>query len=515
MIRRTFVLAALLLPVGGCFLGDVCDEYFDGTCPPYGSSGGAGGGDGAGGEGGGGVGGDGGGGGQPPTECTPVQGQTIGADCGVFVKSGGTGSGTQADPFGSVVDAVARLGGDKRIYVCGGETFEGSITLPSDVSIYGGLDCSQWLFESGNPKPEILGGADTPALRVSGSGAGTLSFLRITGAAAVSAGSSSIAVLVGGAETTIRDCELTAGAGAVGVAGEPQAKVVTPGTANGKAPLEVGCDGTTTLNVGGESGLNNCGATPVDGGLGGSGTNATNGGAGSPGSAGATAGAGEVGGGSPMACGTGGQGAQGTAGTPGPGALSTDTGTLSSSGYAAPTAPSGLGAGSFGQGGGGGGGANMCTGAGPGGGGGGAGGCGGLPGNGGQGGGGSFALISANASVTLENTTLVAAAGGTGGAGDAGQPGMDGGIEGAAGTGGGACNGGPGGNGGQGGAGGGGRGGPSVGIASIGDAPQEVGTVEVTMAPVAAPGGAGGNGRGANVGDPGADGIRELRASWP
>ena len=278
MNARCLKLAIVLLGTSiapGCY-GTACEEDAR-LCTPGDGAAGEGGEGGAGGDGGGDVGGSGGEGGGTPPGCEPIEDEPIGTGCGVYVASGATGDGTQLSPFGTVTQAVAELGSAKRIYICGGETFTGSIDLPSDVSIYGGMDCAAWVFRSANPKPEIVGDADEPAIAISGSEAGTLSFVRVTAADAVTPGESSVAVFIQGAETTIRDCELTARAGATGAPGAPQQKVLTPATANGTAG-ENGCDGTTMTNVGGDPGLNSCGGPDLDGGPGGNGTNSGTGG---------------------------------------------------------------------------------------------------------------------------------------------------------------------------------------------------------------------------------------------
>ncbi len=350
---RWLTIFTLPLLGAGCF-ESLCDLT---ECVEDGGAGAAG----AGGEGGDGVGGNAGGeggGGAPPVGCEPAEGEPIGPDCGVFVQAGEAGNGSQTSPYGSVTEAVANIGGATRIYICGGESFTGSIQLASDISVYGSLDCASWRFQSANPRPEIVGTADEPAVTISGSGAGELMFLRVRGADANAAGSSSIAVMVIDAETTIQDCELVAGTGATGVSGEPQAKAMTPVAASGGSG-DNGCGGT--FNNPGLSGLNTCASTNVQGGLGGIGTNAV---AGTGGDAGdgqplgplGQGGVGELVLGAGQPCTTGGVGATGTAGTPGGGATASDQGMLTADGYQAPTAPAGATAGAFGQGGGGGGG---------------------------------------------------------------------------------------------------------------------------------------------------------------
>jgi hypothetical protein len=77
----------------------------------------------------------------------------------------------------------------------------------------------------------------------------------------------------------------------------------------------------------------------------------------------------------------------------------------------------------------------------------------------------------------------------------------------------GACSGGPGGAGGRGGAGGGGRGGPSVGIAYVGTAPSEEGSIEISIG-AAGSGGLGGDGGPGNQATAGAMGLSIERQDW-
>ena len=51
-----------------------------------------------------------GGGGGLPTDCAPTEGVGIPETCGVFVKSGGSGDGSQGSPFGTVVEASTSTG---------------------------------------------------------------------------------------------------------------------------------------------------------------------------------------------------------------------------------------------------------------------------------------------------------------------------------------------------------------------------------------------------------------------
>ncbi len=516
-MRQANIIGALitLLTVHITACSDDLCELVD--CSEGGTGAGAGG-SGAGGNGtGGGTGGQGGEGGSViPAECNPTEGQPVGADCGVFVKSGSNGDGTQASPFGSITGAVQGIGSATRIYVCGGDTFTGSVELPGGVSLYGGFDCTAWSYGDAAPKPTINGDVEEPALKIMESGTSVVQSMKIESPDAGTAGSSSIAVMVSGATVRFDRCSIRAGDGASGKPGEHQNIAVTPAAANA-GPGGTGCVDSMPVG-GGASGELTCAGSDRSGGVGGSGGSGNSGGMGSSGT---PAGANNMGGKGktttvPLACANGGFGDPGTHGTPGSGALATDQGTVDEAGYVGASGQDGLTAGDPGQGGGGGGGGNSCSGfVGPGGGGGGAGGCGGLPGQGGGGGGGSFGLvILAGSDVTLVDVTVKAGAGGMGGAGDSGQEGMEGGTEGGAGGGTGACPGGHGGKGGQGGAGGGGRGGPSVAIAYVGDPPTEMGDNQVDAAATPAAGGDGGDGGVGNTGGPGAEGATAARLAF-
>lgn len=523
--RTLYWLAVVTSTLGAACHSSFCEEYADACASGGGGgepngAGGAGGGTGA--EGGGGApqGGNGGGGegaagGGPPTSCTPAEGVAIGEECGVFVAAGPDGSGTQDSPYGSVVSALGGLGGKTAIYICGDDRFDASIDLPSGVSLYGQLDCDGWKYAGANPRPTLRGDVNEPAVTVS-AGTSTIQSVKLEALEATDAGASSVALWVAGGTVAVVDCDLSAADGAAGAPGDPQAKANTPTAANGGNGT-AGCTGAVGVLGGG--GQLMCQAIDVAGGLGGSGTNASTGGPGDDGKplgAMGQGGVGEDAQGVGVPCVTGQVGAFGTAGMPGAG-NTTGLGTFTSSAYQGAVGDDGMGPGNFAQGGGGGGGADACTtglmGSGPSGGGGGAGGCGGNPGDGGQGGGGSFGLVSVNATVSLDNVSIRTGSGGQGGAGDAGQEGMDGGEAGQQGGPSGACPGGPGGKGGRGGAGGGGRGGPSVGIAFVGDAPIETGTIEIEVDDQAL-GGMGGDGGPGNQGGVGGLGIAVQRQEF-
>ena len=203
--------ALALLVIGcsaviGCGDDSSCPEGFVCTPEGGGGSGGGGGAQGGGGIGGnaggggnaaGGQGGDGGQGGGPNPICTPMEGEAIGAQCGVFVNAASVGGdGSQAMPYSSITQAVANLGSATHIYVCGNGNYVGSLALPSGVAMTGSLDCAQWSYSASNPKPAIVSDPNLIALSLVGPGDNQLVSLRVEGANASAPGVSSIALLV-------------------------------------------------------------------------------------------------------------------------------------------------------------------------------------------------------------------------------------------------------------------------------------------------------------------------------
>ncbi len=512
--------ARVARPAGGiaivfcvhCGDADYCEQFDKGLpCPKEEGGGGqAGSGQGgAGGGGNGGTGGDGGSGGGVPAECDLVEGEAIGATCGIFVKAGAAGDGSQGSPYGTIQDAVDNIKTATRIYVCGGDTFNGSVELPGGVSLYGALDCDGWKFADANAKPHILGDADIPALAITEAGTTRIDHIDVESPSAVAVGASSIAVLVRTTTVTLDHCSLTAGDGAKGEAGAPFGATAQPGGMGMQGSQ--GCqDGN--VHSGGAPGMNPVCVDQAGGG-GGQGQSGGTGGPGGPGDPSGTGGLGGVGQGVAGAC-TGGEGDSGGPGEPG--LAGSGIGQLEGSDYTPAQAPAGGGPGDPGYGGGGGGGAHKCETnfSGPGGGGGGAGGCGGAAGRGGFGGGASFALAVITADVTVVDSTLTAGTGGEGGDGGAGQLGGLGGdggpkgiVNGSNGSAADACSGGKGGAGGRGGAGGGGAAGPSAAIARVDSTVDRQGTVVATPGSSGS-GGVGGDNEGQGSsgpqGDPGA-----------
>ena len=454
------------------------------------SSGGTGGGGGTGGNGGtggsGGAGGSGGGDIVVPAECVPNQNaKIVSNDCGVFVSSslGSEGkAGTKEEPLKTLAEAVTLAAGlGKPVYACAEVLLEDTgVDVPAAARIFGGLDCTKsWAYGGVTTKTTVTAPAYVIPLRLqSGKGTTRLEDVHVLAASAALPNGSSIAVIVDGVSASFARSLLEAGDGMPG-SSEPDPVPATMGLDGNN-----GGEACTAATVAGANGpVNECGDIDSAGGKGGSGMGAT-GGSGTSGLPGmnANGGAGEA----ASACKVGTAGAPGMPGADGPDGVG--LGTISSAGYVGAAGTDGS-AGTVGQGGGGGGGAKGgglgCTNlGGASGGSGGAGGCGGAGGKGGGYGGSSIALVSLNATLSFEETLLIAKDGGHGGTEGFGQAGGKGGAGGMGGPkaalvkdG---CAGGAGGQGGTGGLSGAGAGGHSIGIAYMGTAPPADG-VTITI----------------------------------
>ena len=479
-------LAAAGLSITACYYP--YDNYYAPLTDPALATGGAG----------GGTGGSGGTGGTDPG-CIPSQTPNpVRADCGVFVSaSKGTDdsandpdAGSPAKPFKSIDKALTSSAGP--IYLCA-ETFSEAVQIKAGAVLYGGLDCTaDWAWIGTATKTTISPDAGKVPLVLDPGVGATLEDVAFVAKDAADAGGSSIAIIAtSGSDLELARCDVEAGAGKDGAAGEALA-MSAPAGAIGNSGLDA-C--TAAIVLPGASVTNACDEGDLNddsiSGSGGIGQDSS-GGAGSPGQPeiAANGGAGEGG----LACTGGGPGDVGEPGTPGAGA--TGTGTFSAQGYSGPAGTSGT-KGKPGQGGGGGGGAKGGTGVmkcpiagtagGASGASGGSGGCGGLGGLGGQAGGASIGIVSLGATLTFIDVKISTKNGGKGGDGGPGQTGGDGGeggIGGAVPMGLGnlkpGCSGGKGGSGGIGGKGGGGLGGHSIGIAHDGSLKDTTGATIVT-----------------------------------
>ncbi|CAN91768.1 PE_PGRS family protein [Sorangium cellulosum So ce56] len=445
--------------------------------------------------------GDGGAGGQPPPPpgCEPGKEDWEASDaCGVFVSLGGNdeNAGTPDAPVRTLKRALEKIAEPeaktKNVYACA-ETFDGKVEIQADVTLFGGLDCTEkgWPWIGVQKQTTLTAEAGTIPLTMHGGGSVSVRMadVHVLAEPVLASGASSIAAVADGVTVSLARCTIEAGDAAPGADQSQDSNSATRGDDGN--PGEGGCMASVT--AGGAEPVNNCedGGEVSVGGAGGVGqpNSGGSGGDGTPGGS-ANGGAGQTAGGT--LCAPGKAGADGMPG--GPGAGATALGTLSQGGYTGVSGVSGM-PGTTAQGGGGGGGARgvlssgspgrSCPGGAKGvggasGGSGGAGGCGGKGGLGGSAGGASIALISLDSILQFHDVTLKTGSGGKGGNGAPGQPGGGGGDGGVGGVAppppdssglDNACNGGRGGQGGQGGRGGGGRGGHSIGIAFRGTPP--------------------------------------------
>ncbi len=436
----------------------------------------------------------------PPACIDFAAGDVVSAECGLFVAPGtgsdDMGDGSQATPFATLGKALG-VAQTKPVYACAGPLVE-SVVVKGDRVVLGGFACDSWAYTG--DKPALSAAADAIAITVDEGASLTLQDFAVASVAAKKGGGSSIAMLARSlASLDLTRVDVTAGDGALGVAGVTPAQA--PGDGTPGMPGGTGCSAADAQILGGTGGLTMCDGASTNGGLGGTGTLAS-GGDGSEGEPAGGTGVAGVGAKQNTSCKVGGQGSEGMPGGEGAGAAA--NGTLTADGFAGASGDPGD-PGTPGQGGGGGGGAKVCANgkAGPGGGGGGAGGCGGKGGGGGGAGGSSIGIAAYSAkAITLTGGSIKTGKGGLGGAGAAGQDGGFGGPLGTAGGPGGACAGGQGGAGGPGGPGGGGAGGHSIGVVWTGTAPMATGTAYAQAG--AGAGGMGGPGSAGGAGAMGA-----------
>jgi hypothetical protein len=391
---------------------------------------------------------------------------------GVFVAKSGNDSnpGTQAAPKASISAALITAVGNGRPYVfVQAGTYNESINLPSNVSLYGGFDAA-WQRSPANITT-IAGAASGAVNAVSLGGTTIVDGFTVT----TSAGTPDVMAVrvINSPNVILRFNTIQPGTPAVAANGLSGATGANGGQGQNGAN---GGSATSAGGGGGAGGISTCGRGGGGGGIGG--WNSSSGTSGAFGVGNTVGGTGGTSGGctSPAGSrgGTGGNGSSGGIGSSGAGGAPS---TVVAGTWFTPSGASG-GTGVFGNsgGGGGGGGGGLASAVcmadrGGGGGGGGAAGCGGTGGQGGHAGGSSFAVFSIG-NVGMFGNTVVQTAGTDGGSGGPGGGGGSGGSGGAGGASGDdgqpGGNGGNGGNGGQGGGGGGGTGGSSFGVFNSG-----------------------------------------------
>ena len=419
-----------------------------------------------------------------PCVNTPSDPKCLDETTALFVSTkadAASADGSRAHPYKTITAGLKAVSATrKRIYVCEGDYLE-NVSVQTSVSILGGLTCD-WMGKGANPRVAPAKGV---ALAIVKSTGVVITDVNVEGSADPQAdGDSAIAVFVSSSNGVLfRRVTVKAGAGTKGAVG------ADGNTSPNYSATNAVAGATTSTSTGAAAPM--CGVC-TDGTFSSGGKGAASGGFPTQGTAMPAVGSDNSGGTVMGNC------VPGTAGAAGAAAAaaamaSTAPGALSATGWqSGVTAQKGTN-GNPAQGGGGGG-SNASTGGGSGG----CGGCGGSAGAAGGNGGSSFAVVTFESDVTIEDSALTAAGGGSGGKGGKGQDGQFRGP-----LGGGACNGGDGGHGAGGGGGGGGAGGHSVAIAHSGKAPVTAGVVlKHVMGGAAGDGG----GAGASMGNPGKPG---------
>lgn len=385
-----------------------------------------------------------------PCVNTPADPKCLDERSALFVsaKADAAGAdGSRLHPFKTIGAGLGAVNGTrKRVYVCEGDYLE-KVSVQTTVSILGGLACD-WMGKGANPRIAPPKGV---ALSIVKSNGVVVIDLNVeANADPLVDGDSAIGVFVSESQgTLLRRVSVKAGTGTKG----------TIGADGDAAPNHAGGIAASGLNTGTTAAAEapSCGAC-ADATFSLAGKGAASGGVPTKGSATPTVG-GDNAGASGGSCAPGNPGAPGVAAAAA--AAATGPGSLKATGWdSSLTAKNGAN-GNPGQGGGGGG-STAANGGGSGG----CGGCGGTGGAPGGNGGASFALLSFDSDVSVEDGSLTAAVGGVGGTGGKGQDGQ---LRGGPGNG--ACLGGVGGHGAGGGGGGGGAGGHSGAIAHSGKAP--------------------------------------------
>ena len=388
-----------------------------------------------------------------PCVETPTDPKCLNEGSALFVSAKADvagGDGSRLHPFKTIAAGLAAVtAARKRVYVCEGDYLE-KVSVQATVSILGGLACD-WMGKGANPRIAPPKGV---ALSIAKSNGVVVTDMNVEGNAdPLVDGDSAIGVFVSESQGVLfRRVTVKAG----------------PGT---KASLGTnGIDAPNYVNPiatkGGDTGGSGAGPAPscgkcVDNTLSTGGAGAAAGGLPTSGAATPTVGINNAGGTVGVNCVDGNPGAHGASAASA--VAATGPGSTKAGGWDSSSSTAKRGAnGNPGQGGGGGG-ATAALG----GGGGGCGGCGGNGGGPGGNGGSSFALLTFEADVSVEDSSLTSSSAGPGGNGGNGEDGQ---VRGPAG--GGVCSGGVGGYGGGGGGGGGGAGGHSAAIAHSGKAPS-------------------------------------------
>src|SRR5262249_17513407 len=144
-------------------------------------------------------------------------------------------AGTKSAPLKSLADAISKAKG-RPVYACA-EAFAGSVTLASGSAIFGGLDCTKdWAYVGATTKSALMGDVDVATMTIASTASNAnVHDFTIAAADAMKDGGSSIAVLVDGVAVNFERCDVIAGNGKAGLAGDTPMDPVGPTDANDAA----------------------------------------------------------------------------------------------------------------------------------------------------------------------------------------------------------------------------------------------------------------------------------------
>ncbi|HTQ47062.1 MAG TPA: hypothetical protein VMI75_30110, partial [Polyangiaceae bacterium] len=181
---------------------------------------------------------------------------------GIFVSPSGndsSGNGSKALPYASIAKAASIAAtGKKRVYACG--TFTSAVALTSSddgVTIYGGLDCTTWVYSASMPTT-VAPSAAGYALQVTGAGTTGVTFEDFVFTAqsapqtppanTSTSASSSVAVFASGSKVSFTRATIDAGSGQPGAGGTTAANW-SGAAAGGSAPQVVTAGGAGGHNT--------------------------------------------------------------------------------------------------------------------------------------------------------------------------------------------------------------------------------------------------------------------------
>ena len=218
-----------------------------------------------------------GGSGGTDADCVPSGTSAAVADrCGAFISPDGddiNGDGTRSRPFATLARGLTK---SATLYVCAGATaLDEALAVEETATLFGGLDCKTWIYQAGSKTSWTAPEGHPVATLKSGARLRAEDFsIHAKDAPALAPGErapgrSSIAVVAEtGTRLELARCDVLAGNGGDGAAGEPP--VTTGQVAASGGDGEGGCD-NDAAEVGAFGAAGVCGGLDVSGGSGGNG----------------------------------------------------------------------------------------------------------------------------------------------------------------------------------------------------------------------------------------------------